>query len=205
MKILKYSTFSAVVALFCILFACKKVASPLPEFDSAIHALGKLTDTFAIKTPTAAATYKWRWVSIDGLNTVSKVEYYVTFKDSYTDKDKNSRTANYGTKLWKVIEGGAVGTNRTDISGSITQAEVYTLFKDATVDYGLGAGSLPVFSQRARTATTPFIKSDGISITWYIYTADGRKFTTWSPAVCSSLLDAFGNLLANCSMDIAVK
>ncbi len=206
MKILKYSTFSALVATFCILFACQKVQSPLPDFDSAVHALGKLTTaSFSIAAPTTPASYTWRWVSIDGLNTVSKVEYSVTLNDAYTDKDGNSRVANHGTKLWKVLDGTATGQNRSDISGSITQAEVYNLFKDATFDYGLGAGKLPVFSQRARTAANPFIKSDGISITWVIYTADGRKFDHWSPAVCASLLDASGNLLANCSMDITVK
>jgi hypothetical protein len=206
MKILKYSTLTALIATFCILFACKKVASPLPEFDSAVHALGKLTvDTFAIKNASAAATYTWRWVSIDGVNTVTKVEYYVSYKDSYTDKDGNSRSSTVGPKLWKVLEGSAAGANRTDITGSITQADAYTLFKDITFNYGLGAGSLPVFSQRGRTATNPFIKSDLVTISWILYTADGRKFANWSPAVCSNILDANGNQLANCTMDIKVK
>jgi hypothetical protein len=206
MKILKYSTFSALLASLFLVFACEKVASPLPTFETAVHALGKLTTaSFAIANTAAPAAYKWRWVSIDGKNTVSKVEYFVTLTEAYDDKEGNARVANHGTKAWKVIEGSAIGANRTDIDGSITQADVYGLFKDAAFDYGKGGGKVNVFTQNGRTATNRFIKNDGISITWFIYTADGRKFTEWSPAVCESLLDGTGAPLANCSMNISVK
>lgn len=201
MKILKYSTFSALVAALLFAVSCAKVQSPLPDFETGIYCYGVLTNaSFSIANPATPVAYKWRWVSTDSKNTASKVEYYVTFTQSYSDKDGNDRVANHGTKLWKVLEGSAIGANRIDIDGSITQADVYNLFKDATFDYGLGAGKLNVFSQYGRKTANPFIKADGISITWYVTTADGRKFTEWSVALCDG--ETVG---ANCSMDIGVK
>ena len=202
MKILKYSTFLVLVAALFLAVACAKVASPLPEFESGVHGYGVLTTAnFSIANTATPAAFNWRWVSIDKKNTVSKVEFYTTLTEAYSDKEGNDRVANHGTKLWKVLEGSAIGANLTDITSSITQADIYALFKDAKFDYGLGAGNLNVFDQHARTTTNRFIKKDNIAVTWVLTTADGRKFTEWSVAIC----DGVSVVGANCTMNIGVK
>jgi hypothetical protein len=201
MKFIKYSIFSFLALALFALVACEKVQSPLPEFESAITAEGKLVvGNFVINDVSKPVTYKWGWKSIDNKNTVSKVEFFVTFTEGYTDKDGNTRTANHGTKAWKVIDGAAAGPNHGAIDGSITQAEIYNLFQAATFDYGLGGGKTSVWSQRGRTTANRMITADRFAITWHITAADGRKFTEWSVGLCDGT-----TVGSNCAINFGVK
>lgn len=206
MKFVKYSIFSVwtmTLMLFAFI-ACEKVQSPLPEFESAITAEGKLgaapNNAFAIATAATPVNYQWGWKSIDNKNTVAKVEFFVTFKESYADKDGNTRTANHGIKALKTIDAAAAGANHAYISGSITQADIYTLFQAATFDYGKGGGNVSIWSQNGRTATARHTAKDAFSITWFITGADGRKYEQWSVALCDGTTSG-----SNCAINFVAK
>lgn len=199
MKILKYvSTITLGFALVFLAQSCRDTkASPLPEFETAVTAFAdyKTIKSFAIADAAKVVPFTYRWVSVDNLNSVSKIEFFVTLYEDYVDKEGNPRTAVHGTKSFKILEGGAVPANRVFADVNVAAADVYNLFKDAAFDYGKGGGKGAVFAQNGRTPAKQFTGNDFAEISWYITTADGRKFTEWSPAICS------GSIIgANCAL-----
>jgi hypothetical protein len=212
MKILKYTLFSLVyIAVVAVGVACEKVVSPLPEFETGVVGFAKNvtsadlfnqtkdTAILALSSPATPAQFDFRWLSVDNKNTVTKIEFFVTFTEKYKDVLDNEKTANHGTKLLRTLDGAAVPANRIFIKPSFTIAEVNALFKDTQFDYGKGGGKKNVFDQNGRTATAQFTKSDAITVTWNFITADGRKFTTWSVALCG---EAAGS---NCAMKYSFR
>jgi hypothetical protein len=209
MKLLKY--ISSVVLGFAIVFisqSCRDTkAAPLPVFETAVHGFGDIAavknlagksvaDTFAVSNLAKSVPFTWRWISIDNINTVNKVEYFVTLREPYDDVQGNPRTANHGTKAYKTLDGSAAPANRAFISATIKPEEIYALYKDATFNYGKGAGAKKVFEQNGRTAAAPWNYDDYVTLTWVLTTADGRKFTEWSTAVCGETVGA------NCQLEI---
>lgn len=186
-----------------VLQSCRDTkASPLPVFETAVTAFAdyKTIKSFAIADAAKVVPFTYRWVSIDNLNTVTKIEFFVTLYEDYVDKEGNGRTAVHGTKSFKVLEGGAVPANRAYADVNIAASDVYTLFKDASFDYGKGDGKKPVFAQNGRTTAKQFTADDYAEVSWYITTGDGRKFTEWSPAICDG-----STVGANCALGFPFK
>ena len=95
----------------------------------------------------AKIDFKIRWVSLDNVLTVSKIVVKVDMIESYTDPDGNPKTVSLGNggKVVKTID--APTANRQWNSFSISPAEVYALYKDATVKYDK-VNAVKVFENR---------------------------------------------------------
>jgi hypothetical protein len=193
-------------AIFGITLSCKDDSIELiPEWESAVHGLGEVTSAnadFLYNSPTTPIEVDLQWISIDGKESVTKMEVFVLFNENYIDKDGNPALARHGGtdgKSFKVYEGAAVPANRTPVHFSLSQAELYNLYSTATFDYG--NGTVPVFTNPAnpnRDAAHRFMWDDDISIKWVYTSSDGRVFEKWGVSVCTEFPGA------NCSVDVTV-
>jgi hypothetical protein len=207
MKIAKYLYLLIVTATFLTIYACRETTvDPNVPFETAVHGYGefKTPANFSLTDSLAPVNFKWRWVSIDKANTVNKVEFFIYFDEPFKDKDGNPKTARHGgvagedyLKLLKVVSAPAPNFGFTDFS--VTQADVYNLFKANTFDYGDGKGVVNVFSQNGRKPLKPFIAGDKFAVRWILYTADGRKFDSWTTNVCGDFVGA------NCILQFVIK
>ncbi len=171
------------------------ITKNVPKWDTAIN-------TFASKQTGSAADFvngnaavdidlNWRWISADGNNTVTKVEYFILFDEKYIDKEGNDKTVRHGGtagKLFKTLEGAAIGASRADVGFSVTQADIYNVYKSAKYNYC--GTEVSVFSNTlkpSRTPANPFLAGDSFTLKWTVYTADGRIFDSWSPSVCNEV------------------
>jgi hypothetical protein len=202
--------------------------NPVPDWEPGVHGYG----VFAAKESRAGYTanfpvadqlnskidYKIRWVSLDNKLSVSKIELYVSFLESYLDADKNARTVSHGTELLKTLDASG---NRVWTDFSVSGAEVYELFKDAKFKYD-GATETPVFANPLRTAGAPFlakrqdpdpnvpaekklaVNADEFVLTWRLYTPDGGVFKSWSVSVCEEISNA-GEGNSNCELVWSVR
>ena len=160
-NIIKLSLVFAAVLIGTV--ACQDeslVEKNLPTWGTAVN-------TFASKQTGSASDFvngnaaididlKWRWISADGLNTVTKVEYFMLFDEKYVDKDGNDKTARHGGsagKAFKTLEGSALGASRADVLFSVTQADIYAVYKNATFNYC--GTTVPVFSNTLKPSRTP--------------------------------------------------
>lgn len=186
------------ILIFGVLFmgfiSCKDDSLVLvPEWETAVNTYAKLkagsSASFVNGSPAVSINLDWRWISIDGANTITKVEYFLVFNEGYVDVDGNPALARHGGsagKLWKTVDGANVKGNREDIALTITQDDVYQLYKDNTFNYC--GTTVPVFNNTlkpTRTPASPFVAGDSFQLKWIIYTADGRKIDSWSPSVCT--------------------
>jgi hypothetical protein len=188
--------------------------NPVPDYETAVHGWGRTAagspKNFVFQDVSKELEIAFQWNSIDGLNKVSKVEFYIFFDEAYTDTEGNPRIArhggrfldaNGGGKLFKTLQGSELGANRTDIKFKVKQDDIYQLYKDVKFKYD-GSTETPVFNNPVkpeRTPGAPFIKGDAFEISWVIYTEDGRKFDYWSDSICS---EEFPN--SSCSVKWAV-
>ncbi len=187
--------FSALVAGIVFgFFACQDPdLEVVPEWESAVNTFASLqTGSSANFLNGNAATpinLNFRWISIDGKNTVNRVEFFILFNEGYVDVDGNPKTARHGGDegiLFKTLEGAAVAGNRTDMSLSVTQAEIYELYKDKTFNYcGTTESVFNSTLKPSRSTDNPFVAGDAFTLKWIVYTEDGRKFDSWSPSVCT--------------------
>ncbi|MCB9080321.1 MAG: hypothetical protein H6555_01250 [Lewinellaceae bacterium] len=206
MKRTKILLYTLVAALLLPFSSCKDEAlNPVPAPETAVHGFARVASgsatSFLFRNMTTPINLELQWISIDQLNTVTKMEVFVNFRESYVDAEGNPRTANHGTKKIVTIEGSAVPANRTYTGFTISPTAVYEAFKDAKFDYGDGKGSVSVFSNTFkpdRRASARFTPDDSFSMTWAFTTADGRYFDSWSDSVCSEFPGA------NCTIRWAV-
>jgi hypothetical protein len=208
MSVMKHNKiYSLIIAgVFATVVSCKDESIELvPEWESGVHGLAAVTSAnadFMYNAPTAPVNVDLQWVSIDSKNTVNKIEVFVAFNENYIDVEGNPAVAAHGGadgKLLRVFEGSAVPPNRTPVNFSLTQADLYTLYEDATFDYGTGAVS--VFTNPdapARDDSHPFYWEDDIRVRWVFTTDDGRVFEKWGVSVCTEFPGA------NCSVDLTV-
>ncbi|MEK7253949.1 MAG: hypothetical protein AAB316_04340 [Bacteroidota bacterium] len=198
MKFFKLSYLLFALGALTAIFSCKdEELSPYLEPETAVHGWGRLaTAGFTAGDMNQHVGIDFQWNSIDGENTVTKIEFFVFFDEDYVDLEGNDRTAEHGGdyfdytpnrgKLIKTLEGGSIPANRTDTHFEVSQAEVLGLYNAAQFDYG--KGSVSVFSnpdKPTRTGASPFIGDDHFLLGWIIYTEDGRKFDAWSPSICA--------------------
>ena len=205
MKIAKYLFLFTITALTT--FSCRETTvDPNVPFETAVHGYGEMKTpaNFSLTDAAAPINFKWRWISIDKANTVNKVEFVVYFDEPFKDKDGNDKTARHGgfagedfQKVLKVVSTPAANFGFTDFA--VTQAEVYNIYKSNNFDYGDGKGAVNIFSKNGRTAAKPFIAGDKFTIRWVLYTADGRKFDSWTTGVCTDFVGA------NCQLAFTIK
>ncbi len=205
MKIAKYLFFVTLIALTTL--SCRETTvDPNVPFETAVHGYGELKapTNFSLADATAPVNFKWRWISIDKANTVNKVEFVVYFDEPFKDKDGNPKTARHGgvagvdyTKLLKVVSQPAANFAFTDFT--VTQADIYNIYKSNTYDFGDGKGPVNIFSRNGRSEAKPFLAGDKFNIKWVLYTADGRKFDSWTTAICTDFVGA------NCNIAFTIK
>lgn len=166
-----------------------------------------LTGQDAAKIP-----LKIRWVSLDNKLTVSKIVMKVDMIESYTDPDGNPKTVSLGGggKVFKTIDSPAA--NRQWNSVTITPAEIYNLYKDATVKYNK-VTAVPVFNNpaRPRPATARLqgaaakAAADAFVVTWELTTSDGLVFKVWNEdSICLDPTPV-SQANANCRLNFTVK
>jgi hypothetical protein len=195
-----------IASVVAVVTSCKDDSLELiPEWESAVHGKAAITSPntdFQYNSPTTPVNVALQWISIDQKLTVTKVELYVLFDENYIDKDGNPAVASHGGttgRLYQKLEGSAVPANRTDFAVALTQAGLYTLYQDATFDYG--NGTVSVFNNPAapqRDLAHRFYWEDDLSLRWEFTTDDGRVFKKWGVSVCTE----FPN--ADCSVDFTV-
>lgn len=200
MKKIKYLALT-LVGIFFLAVSCKDDKDLVPVWESGVNGFAEVADgsedNFVFGFPAIGVTYDFQWISADSKNTVTKIDFYVLFNEPYKDADGNDALAKHAGDdgiLLTSLEGGNVPANRTNTAITVTQADVYALYKDVTFDYGSGAVSVfnaPVNPDR--DVTNRFVEDDVISIRWVLTTADGRVFgkvangTGWSPSVCTEV------------------
>jgi hypothetical protein len=192
--------------IFGFATSCKDEDQELvPVWESAVHGLAEVTSPnvdFLYNDPSVGLDLNLQWVSIDGKASVSRIEVFALFNESYVDVDGNPKVAKHGGDegmSLRVYEGAEVPGNRTPVSFSVTQADLYALYKDNTFDYG--NGTVSVFNnpdKPQRNETQHFMWDDAIKVRWEFTTTDGRVFDAWGISVCTEFPGA------NCSVDVAV-
>lgn len=205
MKTFKLFIITSVVILGFITSCKDEDLVLVPEWESAVHGLAEITSTnsdFLYNDPAVGLDVDLQWVSIDGRASVTRIEVFVLFNENYIDIEGNPKIAKHGGdegRSLMVYEGAAVPTNRTPVSFSLTQADLYDLYQDVTFDYG--NGEVSVFSnpdKPQRDDTKRFMWDDAIKIRWEFTTEDGRVFDAWGVSVCTEFPGA------NCAIDFGV-
>lgn len=196
----------ASVVLLGAITSCKDDSLVIvPAWESAVHGLAEVTSTntdFSYNDPTIDLDLDLQWISIDAKAAVNRIEVFALFNEAYVDLDGNPKVASHGGDEGKsilVLEGSEVPANRTPFSLSVTQAQLYELYKDATFDYG--NGEVSVFEnpdKPQRNDEQRFMWDDALKIRWQFTTEDGRVFDKWGVSVCTEFPGA------NCEIDFGV-
>ncbi|RYC69018.1 hypothetical protein [Spirosoma sordidisoli] len=161
--------------------------------------------------------FKIRWVSLDNKLTVSKIAIKVDMIESYTDPDGNPKTVALGGggRVVKTID--APAANRQWNNFSITPAEIYNLYKDATVKYDK-VNAVKVFENPARPRPAgarlqgplvvggkPVANADAFLVTWELTTSDGLVFRVWNEdSICLDPTPV-SQANANCRLSFTVR
>jgi hypothetical protein len=100
---------------------------------------------------------KLQWLNVDKLLSVSSIELYLYWTESYTDIDRNAITQTHGIDEapkptypagrlvdFVTVTPGPASRDKSDFS--ITAAQLYTFFQNDTYDYGDGNGAVNVFT-----------------------------------------------------------
>lgn len=228
-KFVAYSLFTAVT----LLVGCRdEDLNPNKAWESGVHALGVFdgvseaakanfaanAKSFPLTGQDAAKIdFKIRWVSLDNKLTVSKIVVKVDMIESYTDPDGNPKTVSLGNggRVVKTID--APTTNRQWNNFSISPADVYNLYKDATVKYDK-VNAVKVFENpiRPRPAGArlqgPLVvggktlgNADAFVVTWELTTSDGLVFKVWNEdSVCLDPTPV-SQANSNCRLNFIVK
>ncbi|MEQ8474587.1 MAG: hypothetical protein RIB54_00010 [Fulvivirga sp.] len=98
--------------------------------------------------------------------------------------------ANHGTELVNTV---TAGSNREDITFTLTQSDIAAAFAGTTFNYDDGNdAAVDVFTYAGKPSRNvaggqPFIDGDSFILTWSLTGADGRVFEGWSPSVCTEV------------------
>jgi hypothetical protein len=222
----KILTYALSLGMLAVLGCRDESLNPVPGWESGVQAYGAFADVAepakyastrsnslsyaknfpltAQDTDAAKVNFKIRWVSLDNVLMVNKMEIYVEMLDYYTDADGNPKTNSLGSKLIKTISPAAA--NRQYSTFSISPTEVYTLFKSSTFKYDK-VNAVNVFANPDNPRPTGkwFNGSEDFVITWKLYTTDGKVFTTWNPDSICGDVTAFTEAAANCQLVFDVK
>ncbi len=205
MNKLKYLALT-LAGVFLLSVSCSDDKELVPVWETAINGEGLIVSTaqdFKRGDPSITLDFELKWISVDQKATVTKMEVFFTWNETYTDVDGNPAVANHGTKSLVTYEGGAVPANRIPVAFSLTQAQVQALYSGATFDYndGVTGNAIDVFGtpvNSSRDATNIFIDKDAFTVQWHFTADDGRVFDSWSPSVCTEFPGS------NCQVDFGV-
>lgn len=230
MKQLFLYSLSAAVLL---LLGCEDESlSPNKAWEPGVHALGVFDGVteekkanFAANAKTIPLTgqdnakidLKIRWVSLDNKLTVSKMVVKVDMIESYTDPDGNPKTVSLGSggRVVKTID--APAANRQWNMFSISPADIYTLYKDATVKYDK-VNAVKVFENPARPRPAgarlqgpqvvggkTIATADAFVVTWELTTSDGLVFKVWNEESICLDPTPVSQANSNCRLSFTVK
>jgi len=203
MKTIKYLALT-LAGVFFLAVSCSDDKELVPIWESGINGEGTVTSAatdFKRGNLAVVLDFDLKWISVDSKGSVTKMEVFLSWKESYTDSDGNPAIADHGTKPIETFEGGAVPANRGTVAFSLSQNDVLALYAGATYDYGDGVGARDVFANPkapTRDGANPLIDKDAFTITWQFTAADGRVFSAWSPSVCTEFPGS------NCQIDFGV-
>lgn len=203
MKINNLLKITLLSALMIMVASCEDAYNPYPEFETVPHSLAKFKSgsptSFLFGNNASMLEGDLQWITTDGKVKVVETDYYITWSESYLDKDGLPKTANHGKmKLKNTTD---VGNQREAKSWSFTAADVYSVFKDAKFDYGDSVGLRSVFGNPKdgdRSDKKYFTSNDKFTLTWGFKADDGRYFDTWSQGICSETVGS------NCSLSFGV-
>ncbi len=228
-KIVLYSL-SVAVAL---LVGCRdEELNPNKPWEPGVHALGVFDGVSEVGKANFASNarnfpltgqdaskvdFKIRWVSLDNKLTVTKIVVKIDMIESYTDPDGNPRTVSLGGggKVLKTIT--PPTGNRQWNAFSITPAEVYNLYKDATVTYNK-VNPVKVFENPARPRPAgarlqgPQVvggktvgNADAFVVTWELTTTDGLVFNVWNEESICLDPTPVSQANSNCRLNFTVR
>ena len=197
----------SILSLGAFLVSCKDDSLvAVPEWESGVHGYGVMTSDPAVgfnrDNASTTVDVDFLWKSIDKLNTVTSIDLYVAFNESYVDIDGNNAVASHGGSFGLKVKSISPMGNAEVGSFSISQEDVYAAYQSATFDYGFGNGSQSVYSDplgKGRSSSKKFVPGDSFTLKWILTTEDGRVFDSWSPSVCTEFPQA------NCQLDWAVS
>ncbi len=216
-----------------LLIGCRDESlNPNKAYEPGVHALGVFDGVaeaakanFATNAKTfplggqdnAKIDFKIRWVTLDNILTVTKIVVKVDMIESYTDSDGNPKTVSLGSggRIVKTIE--APAANRQWNMFSITPAEIYNLYKDATVKYDK-VNAVKVFENPTRprpagarlqgplvVAGKTLANADAFVVTWELTTTDGSVFKVWNEESICLDPTPVSQANSNCRLNFSVK
>lgn len=189
----------------------------VPEWESGVHGRGAFNASTAdvnfIKgDPSVDITIDLLWNSIDSKNSVTKIELFILFNESYVDQEGNPKVAAHGGtsgELFMTLEGGNVPADKTPTTFTIDQDDVFALYNGKSYDY-FGDGTHAIWGDGSirddrDTENFKFVDGDAFSLKWVFTTEDGRVFNFWGVSVCTEFPGAncAVNWQAVCSQVIA--
>jgi hypothetical protein len=211
MKFIKNYALFLSMALVVSLTSCRDEAlNPVPEWESAVTGFAiDSTGSLDSSNPAQPYIFKFAWRSIDNKNTITKVDWYINYGELYTDTLGDPRFAEHGSpygipkagKFWKTTQASELASNHKRKDVFVTMADIYGLYRNSTWKYA--KNTINVFqnpAKPARTTARPFLPGDTFSVTWVLFTADGRSFDSWSDNVCGDMAT-----VANCRIDFGVE
>ncbi len=224
--------YSLSLAIFLLVGCRDESLNPNKSWEPGVHGWGVFADipegkpgssnkaniaanakTFPLTGQDAAKIdFKIRWVSLDNQLTVNKIVIKVDMIESYTDPDGNPKTASLGSggKVVKTID--APTANRQWNSFSISPADIYALYKDATVKYDK-VNAVKVFENPARPrpagarlqGAKTGAAADAFVVTWELTTSTGLVFKVWNEdSICLDPTPV-SQANANCRLNFTVK
>jgi hypothetical protein len=113
---------------------------PLGEFNlnSSFPERTTAIENFLYDDVSQGLDFNFSWVSVDNKNTVTKIEFYVSFNEVYSDFEGGAKTASHKEYLFKTIDNPK--GNRETEALSMTQDDLYQLYKDDTFAYDITEG-----------------------------------------------------------------
>jgi hypothetical protein len=203
MNNIKSKIIGAWVFLAVFAISCEKAYDPYPVFETVPNSFGK----FKPATPTSlnfgnnAAKLEGdlQWISFDSKVKVVERDLFITWSESYKDKDGLPKTASHGKR--KLSTSTDVGNQREPKPWSVTAEEIYKLFADAKFDYKDEKGVVGVFASPKdadRSESSRFTSNDKFVLSWAWKADDGRYFDSWSGGICSETAGS------NCSLTFGV-
>lgn len=206
--------------------------NPNKPWEPGVHALGVFDGVSEVGKANFAANaknfsltgqdaskidFKIRWVSLDNLLTVTKIVVKVDMIESYTDPDGNPKTVSLGNggKVAKTIE--APTANRQWNAFSLAPADIYAVYKDATVKYDK-VNAVKVFENPTRPRPAgarlqgPLVvdgktiaNADAFVVSWELTTSDGLVFKVWNEESICVDPTPVSQANSNCRLNFTVK
>ncbi|MTI38518.1 hypothetical protein [Fulvivirga lutimaris] len=165
-----------------------------PTWETGVNTFGQIADgsaaNFIRGDESVDLTFDWRWISVDQANTITSVDFYVSWSESYVNVNGDAAVANHGSQL---VSTATPGGNREDITFTLTQADLAAAFAGTTYNYDDGNdATVDVFTYAGKPTRDvaggqAFIDGDSFILTWSLTGSDGRVFEGWSPSVCTEV------------------